>query len=197
MELLDLEQFKKAYPHLSEKMYKVLNIEYPNKIKVPIDMEDASLADTFFAKYQFDKKIEFGKKKAKMIMDLVKSQPQMEKWLDILYPNRFVEGSKPKYKRKKRQIIEDEIILFVYKCKTSKKFVCKDKSGNDYTDAINQGKLNYAYINNGVIRGRKIKGNNKYIWRAVKKKFVEKPRATLEEIEQKATNENNKKRRKK
>lgn len=195
MELLNLEQFKKAYPHLSEKMYKVLNIEYPTNITVPIDMEDASLADTFFAKYQFDKKIAFGKKKATMIMDLVKSQPQMEKWLDILYPNRFIDEKKPKYKRKKHQIVEDEIILQVYK--NGKKYICKDKLGNNYTDVINQGKLNYAYINNGVIRGRKIKGNDKYIWRAVKKKFVEKPRATLEEIEQKITNENNKKRRKK
>ena len=84
MELLNLEQFKKAYPHLTKKMYEILNIDYPDNIKVPIDMEDASLADTFFARYKFDKKIEFGKKKAQMILELAKSQPQFEKWLDIL-----------------------------------------------------------------------------------------------------------------
>jgi len=193
MELLDLQQFKKAYPHLSKKMYKVLNIEYPENIKVPIDMEDASLADTFFAKRKIDRKIEFGRKKAKMIMDLVKSQPQMEKWLDILYPNRF-EKVKQKYKRK-HEIIEQEIILYV--SKNGKKYICKDKDGNDFTDQVNQGKLNYAHLNNGVIRGRRIKGSKKYIWRAVKKKFVEKPIATLEEIEQKLTNESNNKKRKK
>jgi hypothetical protein len=193
MELLNLETFKKVYPHLTREMYKILNIEYPNDIQVPIDMEDASLADTFFAKYQFDKKIEFGKKKAKMIIELVKTQPQMEKWLDILYPNR-VEIVKSKY-RKKHQIIEKEIILYVFK--KGKAYLCKDKNGNDYTDQINQGKLNYAYLNNGVIRGRLIKGNKKYVWRAVKKKFVEKPRVTLEEIEQKLTSESNNKVRKK
>jgi len=182
MELLNLEQFKKAYPYLSKKMYRVLNIEYPNDIVVPIDMEDASLADTFFARYEFDKSISFGKKKAKMIMDLVKSQPQMEKWLDILYPNHQEAEVKVRQKRK-RQVVEDEIILDVYK--DGEIYRCKDKDGKDFTDVVNhQGKLAYAFINGSVIRGRLIRGEKTYVWRGVKKKFVERPAATIEEIEQ-------------
>jgi len=186
MELLNLEQFKKAYPYLSKKIYEVLNIEYPEDIKVPIDMEDASLADTFFARYEFDKSISFGKKKAKMIIDLARSQPQMEKWLDILYPDSHEVKVKVKHRRK-RQVILDEIILDVYK--DGDIYRCKDSDGKDFTDEVgHQGKLAYAYINGSVIRGRLIQGEKKYCWRGVKKKFVEKPAATLEEIEQELIN---------
>lgn len=191
MELLDLQQFKKAYPHLSKKMYKVLNIEYPENIKVPIDMEDAALADTFFAKYKIDKSIEFGRKKAKMIMDLVKSQPQMEKWLDILYPNFKEPNVKKKHIRKKR-IIKDEIILYVYK--TAAGCICKDKNGVDFTKEVNnRNKLQYAHCNDSVIRGYLFEGKTKYEWRNVKRKLIEKNNLTIEEIEQKLTNESNNK----
>lgn len=167
MDLLDIKEFQKAYPYLSKKLYKILS-EHQD-IKVPIDMEDASLADRFFQRYEFDKSIDFGRKKAQMILDLVKSQPQLEKWLDILYPNRIEKKTQVNYKRKK-QIIKKEIILFVSKTKNG--YACKDKSGKDYTKEVNQGKLQYAFVNNGVIRGRLVEGASKFQWRAVKKKFV-------------------------
>lgn len=100
------------------------------------------------------------------------------------------EKEKKKVKKQARNIVDGELIGYVYE--KDGKYVAIAEDGKDLTSTIdNQAKLKYAFKNKGVVRGR-LKENT-LTWRVVKEKFINVAYPTLEEIEEKITREENSK----
>ena len=201
MSIVRITDFQKAYPRLWETINRVriqsglqhLNKDYSEYFCVPIRMYDAALAESFLEKesnYLVDPKVTLGYSNLQKILNAVRTEPNMLRWLDILYyPNNpkglFTDRYKTELKIKKtktikkeptmakiRNKVEGEIIVEVSQGETS--LIAIGLDGLDYTDQINQKKLKYAFENKGVVRGRK-NSAGEIVWRVVKEKYIKRP----------------------
>ena len=189
--ILTISDFQKAYPHLWKAINEAriqsgsnkIDEEYSPYFSIPIRMPDASLADNCLAK---NEQTILGQAKLNKIIEIVKSEPNMLRWSDLLYyPNdprglysdRY-KANKTKIHKKKEDnkmaranVINGEIIALVET--DADAFIAKNReTGEDLTEAIgNQKKLKYAFDNAGVLRGR-TKEDGSIVWRVVKEKFV-------------------------
>lgn len=202
MSIIRILEFQKVYPRLWNKINEVrektgsnsLDKDYSEYMSVPIRMYDAALAESFLEKQivdYYNPKEVLGFVNLQKILNAVSSEPDMNRWLDILYyPNnpkglytdRYnkelkIKIQKPKNKEPKmakvRNQVEGEIIVHVSSTDTNS-FVAIATDGTDYTNEINQKKLKYAWTNNGVVRGRK-NANGEIVWRVVKEKYITSP----------------------
>ena len=187
--ILTIQDFQKAYPKLWNAINEAriqsgstkLDEEYSPLFSIPIRMPDASLADNCLTK-----NAELGKIQLNKIIEIVKSEPNMFRWSDLLYYKDNPRGlysdrykaNKPKTHKKKedskmarQNVINGEIIALVEQNATL--FIAKNReTGEDVTEQINnQKKLKYAFDNKGVLRGR-TKEDGTITWRVVKEKFV-------------------------
>ena len=196
MSIVRIAEFQKVYPKLWDKINEVreetgsnaLDKEYSEHLSIPIRMYDAALAEAFLEKeivdHYYPKEV-LGFINLQKILKAVSSEPNVSKWLDILYyPNnpkglysdRYNAELKIKKPNKKeptmakvRNQVVGEIIAEVSVDANS--FLATGVDGTDYTNEINQKKLKYAWTNKGVIRGRK-NANDEIVWRVVKEKYV-------------------------
>jgi len=198
--ILTLQDFQKAYPHLWVAINEAriqsgstkLDEEYSPHFSIPIRMPDATLADNFLAKKE---KTNLGQVQLNKIIAIVKSEPNMFRWSDLLYYQNNPRGlytdrykeNKPKTKHKKEEnrmgrpnVINGEIIATVET--EADAFIAKNReTGEDLTQVINnQKKLKYAFDNAGVLRGR-TKEDGSIVWRVVKEKFVKPDEPAAEE----------------
>ena len=196
MSIVRIAEFQKVYPKLWDKINEVreqtgsnaLDKDYSEHFTIPIRMYDAALAEAFLEKEIEDHnnpKEVLGFINLQKILNAVSSEPNMSRWLDILYyPNnpkglysdRYNAELKIKKHNKKeptmakvRNQVEGEIIVNVSVDANS--FLATGVDGTDYTNEINQKKLKYAWTNKGVIRGSK-NANDEIVWRVVKEKYV-------------------------
>lgn len=203
MSIVKISDFKKVYPNLWKKINEVriesgnrpIYEEYSENFSVPIKMYDASLAESYLKKNVNSKEI-LGYSNLKKIISAVKNEPNMLRWLDVIYyknnprglysdrysteennNNNNKRGKKVMTNTNKTQTVtsDKEIILFVAsKVNGDNKveYYTVDSNGNHVTDyEINQKKLKYAYENKGVVRGR-VNSDGNIVWRVVKEKFV-------------------------
>ena len=197
--ILNITDFQKAYPHLWKAINEAriqsgsnkIDEEYSPYFSIPIRMPDASLADNCLAKKEQTK---LGQAQLNKIIEIVKSEPNMLRWSDLLYyPNNprglysdRYKANKPKTKKKednkmaRQNVVNGEIIAVVET--DANAFIAKNReTGEDLTQVINnQKKLKYAFDNAGVLRGR-TKEDGSIVWRVVKEKFVKPDEPTTEE----------------
>ncbi len=184
--MLRLNDFQRIYPLL----WRAINIarvdsgsnrldkEYDDSISIPIKMSDAMLADNFLAKNEKSSAKKLGYSELNKIIDIVKSEPDIFKWSDILYSssNKTINKQKKVNKMPHNNIVTGEIIAIVDKVDNGFK-AYDSTSGEELTTQINnQKKLKYAFNNKGCIRGRQ-SGTSTVIWRVVKERFVREPMA--------------------
>jgi len=173
MELLNLKNFQKAYPNLLKKINEVrgkpITDEYSSSTKIPIQMKDAEIVDSYLETN--NRQINnIGFEKAQKIFNVVKQNPNMENWLKILYPQRIVSNKKNKNIIDKNTKCVEEAILFI--SVKNGHYKCVDKHNKDWTKIINdQEKIKYAYKKKRLMRIRKY-SDGIYRWRIVKEKFV-------------------------
>ena len=201
MSIVRITDFQKVYPRLWETINRVriqsgfqhLSKDYSEYFCIPIKMYDAALAESFLEKesnYLIDPRVALGYSNLQKILKVVREEPNMFRWLDILYyPNNpkglFTGQYKTQLKIKKtktikkestmakvRNQVEGEIIVEVVQGETSLTAIGLD--GIDYTNQINQKKLKYAFENRGVVRGRK-NDSGDIVWRVVKEKYIKRP----------------------
>jgi sarcosine oxidase delta subunit len=201
--ILTIQDFQKAYPYLWNAINEAriqsgsnkLDEEYSPLFSIPIRMPDASLADNCLAK---NEQTILGQAKLNKIIEIVKSEPNMLRWSDLLYyPNNprglysdRYKANKPKTHKKKedkmarKNIVNGEIIADVFPANApdNNSFIAKNRVTNeDLTNQINnQKKLKYAFDNKGVLRGR-TKDDGSITWRVVKEKFVKPDEPVTEE----------------
>ena len=199
MSIVRISDFQKAYPKLWQKINEVreqtgsnsLDKDYSEHFSVPIRMYDAALAESFLTNGTVDlynPKEVLGYTNLQKILKAVSTEPNMMRWLDILYyPNNprglFSDryNAELKIKKKKKQSkkepamakvrnqVDGEIIALVNQ--SNDKYFATGNDGVDYTEQINQKKLKYAFTNKGVVRGRK-NAAGEIVWRVVKEKYV-------------------------
>lgn len=203
MSIVKISDFKKVYPNLWKKINEVriesgnrpIYEEYSDNFSVPIKMYDASLAESYLQKNVNSKEI-LGYSNLKKIVSAVKNEPNMLRWLDViyyknnprgLYSDRYLTEENNNKKRGKKVMADTnktktvvqnkEVILFVSSRLNSDskvEYFTTDEAGNTVTDydiTKNQKKLKYAYENKGVVRGR-FNSDGTITWRVVKEKFV-------------------------
>jgi len=204
MSIVRIAEFQKVYPRLWTKINEVreqtgsnaLDKDYSEFITVPIRMYDAALAEAFLEKQiidHYNPKEVLGFVNLQKILSAVSSEPNMSRWLDILYyPNnpkglysdRYntelkIKKTKKQSKKeptmaKVRNQVEGEIILNVSLATDADGgtfYKAFDNANVEYTNEINQKKLKYAHTNKGVIRGRK-NASGDIVWRVVKEKYI-------------------------
>ena len=193
--VVKIAEFQKVYPKLFEKINeariesgsKPIHEEYTEHFIVPIRMYDAALAESFLEKNNKcdNPQLILGFKQTEKILNAVVSEPNMLRWLDILYYpnnpkglysdryNQELKIKKPKQKEptmaKIRNQVENEIIVNVNA--QGETYIATLADGTDRTADISQKKLKYAFINKGVIRGRAL-ADGTIKWRVVKEKFI-------------------------
>jgi len=207
MSILRILDFQKVYPRLWNNINEIriqtgsntLDKDYSEYFAIPIRMYDASLAESFLEKKDkidlYNPKEVLGYSNLQKIINAVTSEPNMLRWLDILYYPNNPKGLysdryniELKIKKPKKQIIkepamanvrnkvEGELIVNVSK-NADGTFTALDEAGSSYD--INQKKLKYAFENKGVVRGRK-NASGEIVWRVVKEKYVT-PKVVLPE----------------
>lgn len=192
-----VKDFQTAYPllwkHINqirlETGSKELNKDYSDDSLIPINMHDASIAESFLSKNQIDDPLLLGYTQYHKIARIVHDEPDIMKWSNMLY--KITKPSKTK-KIKKEEIkqtnepkkedntmarnnkVADELIGFVTKNENG--YTATTETGqvlanpSDET-SINQKKLKYAFDNKGVVRGR-ADSTGTLKWRVVKERFI-------------------------
>jgi len=198
--ILAIKDFQIAYPYLWKAINEVriesgsngLDKDYPTQYSIPIKMHDAALADRFLEKQSNDEIKEtpnpviLGYNQLQKIIEVVKTEANMARWLDKLYykdnpkglySDRYKAKKKPKTKKEveemaRKNVITGEVIAYVTKDDNDIFKVFNRENDEEITEQVkNQKKLKYAFDNKGCIRGR-TRADGTTLWRAVKERFV-------------------------
>lgn len=151
MELLKLKDFEKAYPHLVRRIdeirgKKIADEYLPNKI-IPISMQDAAFVDSFL-KVNNPQINYLGYEKSKKILEIVELYPNIDNWLNILYPKANIVK---KQNNKKIKCIKETVLW--PKIDDSNNYYCIDSDKNTYyTDTVPIDRIERSLKSKKIIR---------------------------------------------